>query len=287
MDLNLLKAFVHVAQSQSFSQAATSLHLTQPAVSKRVALLEQWAKTPLFDRMGRHVVLTPAGKSLLPYATQMIQTLAEAQTALSQVDHQVSGTLNLATSHHIGLRRLPPYLREFCERFPEVELNLYFLSSENAYQGVLKEDFELAIATLPSDAHSPLQTQALWRDPMVIGVHREHPWIKQKDVSIENLEEYPAILPERGTYTRELFEQAVKTHELKLKVQLSPNYLETIKMMVAVGLGWSILPRLMTDQDVIAIDIKGIKLQRTLGVIQHPRKTLSSAARALIDILKD
>lgn len=108
MDLANLNAFIAIAETGSFSEAGERLHLTQPAVSKRIAGLEQQLGVRLFDRLGREIGLTQAGRALLPRAYQILNVLDDTRRALTNLSGEVSGRLTLATSHHIGLHRLPP-----------------------------------------------------------------------------------------------------------------------------------------------------------------------------------
>ncbi|BBI62424.1 hypothetical protein HSBAA_37300 [Vreelandella sulfidaeris] len=148
MDTQSLQAFLAVAETQSFSRAAEQLYLTQPAVSKRIATLESQVGARLFDRIGRRIALTEAGNVLLPQARHILFTVEDSRRALANLSGQVGGKLTLATSHHIGLHRLPPLLKQYTQRHPEVELDLHFLDSELAYQGVLDGTLEMAVVTL-------------------------------------------------------------------------------------------------------------------------------------------
>jgi len=132
MNLAHLQAFASVAQHASFSTAAEALHLTQPAVSKRIVALEQSLDTRLFDRTGRQVLLTEAGQVLLEHATRVLEELDAARRRIHDLSGNIRGRLVIATSHHVGLRRLPPVLQAFKHRFPEVRLELRFLESEEA-----------------------------------------------------------------------------------------------------------------------------------------------------------
>lgn len=109
MDLANLSAFIAIAETGSFSGAGERLHLTQPAISKRIAGLEQQLDVRLFDRLGREVTLTEAGRALLPRAYQILNVLDDTRRALTNLTGEVSGRLTLATSHHIGLHRLPRF----------------------------------------------------------------------------------------------------------------------------------------------------------------------------------
>ena len=108
LDLANLSAFIAIAETGSFSGAAERLFLTQPAISKRIAGLEQQLDVRLFDRLGREVTLTEAGRALLPRAYQILNVLDDTRRALTNLSGEVSGRLTLATSHHIGLHRPPP-----------------------------------------------------------------------------------------------------------------------------------------------------------------------------------
>lgn len=286
MDIQALSAFVAVSDSQSFSRAAEQLFITQPAVSKRISALENQLNTRLFDRIGKTVQLTEAGRALLPSAQRILAELEESRRAIGNLNRQVDGTLKLATSHHIGLHRLPPVLREFTTRYPEVDLDIRFMDSEEACSSVLKGEVELAIATLPEHDWQHLVSQTIWHDPLDIVISAQHPAAKQLNLSIDTLRSLPAILPARNTFTRVLLEQALGLNEQNLNIAMETNYLETIKMMVSIGLGWSVLPVSMLSADISRLDIQGVEFERLLGVVSHQHRTLSNAARMMMGLLE-
>ena len=286
MDTNSLQAFIAVAQRASFSQAAQQLHLTQPAVSKRIAALEQNLDVRLFDRLGRQVLLTEAGRTLLPRAKRILQELGDCRRALSNLSGQVMGRLVIATSHHIGLHRLPPLLRAYVERFPQVQLDLRFTDSELGCAMVAHGEAELGIVTLPPNADSVLLCQEIWDDPLTIMVNRTHPLAGQSRLSAHDLADHSVILPGEITFTRRLVDDYFQRYGVALKVAFSTNYLETIKMMVSVGLGWSVLPASMLDNTLIAVQLENFRVHRTLGVVQHRNHTLSNAAQAMLTLLQ-
>ncbi len=109
---------------------------------------------------------TEAGRALLPGSRRILNEIDESQRIISNLRGAPSGALSLATSHHIGLHRLPPVLRCFAEQFPQVDLQLKFMDSEQACKQVLHGDIELAIVTLPFDADHRLALQRVWHDPM-------------------------------------------------------------------------------------------------------------------------
>lgn len=286
MDIANLQTFVTVAETGSFSHASDLLFLTQPAISKRVAALEEELGTPLFDRIGRKVSLTEAGRALLPRARSILLDVEDSRRAISNLSGQISGQLSIGTSHHIGLHRLPPVLGKFNQDYPEVELDIHFMDSEEACRAVEHGELELGIVTLPLSPPKHLRTHEIWPDPLSIVIGKSHPLAKYKQVDLEVLSEHSAILPATGTYTREVLEQAIAHSDRSLKVGMATNYLETIKMMVSIGLGWSVLPDSMLNKEIIQLTVTDIKLHRTLGIVWYEGRTLSNAAIAMYDLIR-
>lgn len=282
MDTQALKTFVDIASSGSFSATAERLHLSQPAISKRIAALEQQVGHKLLDRVGRKVMLTEAGHNLLPHAQQVLITLADATRSLSRLHNDVSGRLSVGTSHHIGLHRLPPVLRQFTQQFPDVDLDIHFMDSEQACDAVIDGRLEMAVVTLPPDPDARLTTQLLWPDPLDVIVGPAHPLAEYSEVNLTTLASYPAVLPDEQTYTHRIIQTALQRVNTQLHVRLATNYLETIKMLVNIGLGWSVLPRAMIDDDIIALHVPGLTMQRELGSVRHRDRATSAAASAFM-----
>lgn len=287
MDTAGLTAFVTVVDSHSFSQAAQKLFLTQSAVSKRIALLEDQLDCRLFDRIGRQVVLTEAGSRLLPKARDILHALEDAEKLIKENAGEVAGKLTLAASHHISLHRLPPVLKAFINRFPEVELDLRFAASEFAYEGVLKGDFELALITLAPEADDRILARTLWSDRLQYVVAKTHPLASAAQVSLDELNRYPAILPGTDTFTHQRVRQHLALQGLEPNLGMSTDYMDTIRMMVSVGLGWSLLPETMIDQSLHRLETGTEAVYRPLGCIHHRNRTLSNAARELLNMLPE
>lgn len=295
MDTALWRAFVEVARCKSFSQAAQALHITQPAISKRISQLEAQLDTPLFDRVGRHISLTETGLALLPRVSDWLHELDDmqrhARDVATSAQAPLSGTLLLGTSHHIGLHRLPPSLRAFSHAHPAVKLDIRFIDSEQAYEAVRSGELELGIVTLPPTPDPRLVSEVIWPDPLCIVAAANHPLTLQAAsegaIAAADLALHEAILPASNTFTRQITEAMLAREGLQLQVSLETNYLETLKMMVSIGLGWSVLPANLCDDDVVAIAVRKVALSRELGVVYHPKRALSRAARAMLDLLRE
>ena len=285
MDLANLNAFIAIAETGSFSEAGERLHLTQPAVSKRIAGLEQQLGVRLFDRLGREIGLTQAGRALLPRAYQILNVLDDTRRALTNLSGEVSGRLTLATSHHIGLHRLPALLRAFTRAHPQVALDIQFLDSEVAYEEVLHGRAELAVITLAPETREPIRAVAVWDDPLDFVAAPEHPLAARGELALSTLVDYPAVLPGPLTFTRDIVVGSFSRAGLTIDVALSTNYLETLKMMAGIGLGWSVLPESLIDDDIHALPIDHRPIERPLGYLVHKSRTLSNAARSMLEML--
>jgi DNA-binding transcriptional LysR family regulator len=287
MDFAALQAFLAVAETGSFSRAAERIYLTQPAISKRIAALEQRFDAQLFDRIGRRVQLTEAGRALLERSRAILNDLEDAKRSLANLSGQIRGALSLATSHHIGLHRIPQVLKRFHARYPEVHLDLRFMDSEQACHAVVRGELELAVVTLPPAPIAQLHCERIWHDPLDVVVAPGHALAAHRSASVRALLEHPAILPGPGTYTREIILKALGTARAKVRVDMTTNYLEVLKMLVSIGLGWTALPRTMIDDDLKVVQIKNMKtIRRELGVVTHAKRTLSNAGEAIVGMIR-
>lgn len=286
MDSLALKAFMAVAEHGSFSRAADELFLTQPAVSKRIVKLENQLKTQLFDRIGRSVYLTVAGQHLLPKAKAILDAMDNTAHELTNLSGLVGGKLRIATSHHISLHRLPVPLAKFIALYPQVELDIQFAESEVIYEGVLQGRWQLGIITLNPEPLAQLQQKSIWQDTMQFVAAPDHPLCSQVCVDLSQLSSFPALLSKSNTFTRSIIEGDFERQRLALNVAMSTNHLDTIRMMVGIGMGWSVLPHTLINSQIKVIDTLAPPIIRQLGCVWHPQRSLSNAAQAFMALLE-
>jgi DNA-binding transcriptional LysR family regulator len=287
MQISQIQAFLAVAELQSFSLAAERLHITQPAVSKRIRQLESTIRSELFDRIGKRSILTPDGNAFKPHAERILQELQSFREGLGRQQGAPSGTLRFATSHHIGLHRLPQVLREFKLRYPRVDLDLLFMDSEDACAAIAANELELAIVTLPEAVDDRLVCEAIWIDQLVVVFAPDHALASRREIGLADLQQHAAILPSSGTFTRKIINGLFADSARGLDIVLETNYLETIKVMVAANLGWSILPQSMVDASLAQHRPEGLEARRPLGLVSRRNRTLSAGSAAMIELLRD
>lgn len=285
MDTANLIAFIKVAETGSFSQAAQQLFITQPAVSKRIRQLEQQLDSRLIDRKGKQVLLTQTGQALLPRARGILSNIQDMRQLIADMEGSPMGSLSMATSHHIGLHRLPPILRAFAASYPEVDLDLSFMDSEQACELIEQNVLELAVVTLPFENRPGLEFHKIWDDRLMVTCAKDHPLAQIPEPALQNLVKHPAVLPSHGTFTRQAIETAMVGILPQISINLETNYLETIKMMVSVGLGWSVLPYSMLDSSLVEIPMPDFYASRYLGIIINPDRSRSKATQAMLDCI--
>lgn len=275
-----LKTFLSVAASQSTSQAAELLNVSQPAVSRRIQSLEAELDIALFDRIGKRLQLNHAGKVFMPRAEEILETWRSSVSQLHDLSERVTGTLYLATSHHIGLHRLAPVLASFRARFPDVQMHITFEDSEVTHDLVREGKIELAVATLNPKGNAELDFGTIWDDPLVFVGQAP------RRTSLAKLVALPCVLPGVTTYTGRIVLDRFRQHSIVLEPVMSTNYLETIHMLVGVGVGWSVLPVSMLG-NLAALDVSdaGPQMRRRLGTVTHPQRDLSNAAKAFLTVI--
>lgn len=285
MNLAAFEAFVKVMETGSISLAADQLFITQPAVTKRIHSLEDYFGIKLFESAGRGIQATHAANSLLPKVKGWLNELGDIHHTLSHEQSQVQGKLKIGTSHHIGLHHLPSHLTRYVQNFPEVTLDVHFVDSEQAHEQVLAGELELAFLTLPPQGDARLSYVTIWNDPLVFVVAPFHPLAEKQNLSLEDLIQYPSLLPASQTYTSQITLAEFEKQGVKPKVTMSNNPLESIRMLVSIGLGWSVLPKTLLNQDLKQLDIP-LEMNRQLGMVWHPGRTQSKAAEALVHDMK-
>ncbi|MBY6032453.1 LysR family transcriptional regulator [Marinobacter daepoensis] len=285
MDSNALKAFLTIVDQGSFSEAAEILHLTQPAISKRLASLEAQLGTRLIERSNREIRLTEAGTRLFPHARKILDEIHNARLALSTNPDRIEGELHAIASHHIGLHHLPNWLRRYRREHPQVDLHLQFMESDAAYHQMNKRNAELAFVTLSDSMDPEFTILAQWPDPMAFVASREHSLAALEAPTLADLAPHPSLLPDTSTATYRVVSRLFLEANLSLKPLMPTNYLETIKMMTSVGLGWSVLPVSMLDDTLVRLEVPH-PVNRVLGAVALSGRQLSNAAMALLATIR-
>ncbi len=285
MNTAAIKAFITATEEDSFSEAAEKLHLTQPGISKRIQALENQLNCQLFDRIGRRIYLTQAGKAFLPHAYNILQAAQSGVNAVKNLSNQVQGELRVATTQHIGLHHLKGKVGDYVQTYPQVDFSLDFVHSRQAYADILKGKLELAIITAPSKLDSDLSFTPVYLEQLYFVCNHQHPIAQESVASLEKLSCYPAVLPDAESYTRRIIDQLFQARQLTIKASVPSNYLEALKVLVSAGLGWSVLPQGLIDESLHQIPVDNISMSREIGYLVHKSRSLSNAGEAFLEAI--
>ena len=290
MDYDQLASFLEVAKLQSFSRAAEKIYRTQPAISAQVRLLEQECGEKLFDRSGKKVLLTPAGEILQRYAQRIIELNKEALQAIAELNQTARGKLQIGANEATCLYVLPKTFARFRELYPLVQISIYRNFSHKILQKVQEGAIEVGIVTLPQSANN-MEVIPVFRDEMQVIVPANHPLATNRSATVEEIANFPLILPKTG-HTRVVLDRLLRAYREHLQVSMELASVETIKKFVGAGLGISIVSRAYAQPEVAAglvklIPLEGLKLYRELGLIYRRDRYLSLPAKVFIETVRE
>ena len=281
--LRQLKVFETAARHLNFSRAAVELHLTQPAVSTQIKLLQQHAGLALFEQLGKKVYLTPAGTELLHYSRAIIELFRQAGEAMATRQGVSGGTLNVAVIS-AGDYFFPQLLAEFARTAPGVKLNLGVFNREQLLQQLGDNLTDLAIMVRPPRELDTVN-EAFAPHPYVIVARPDHPLARRKRVPVSALLHEPWLTRERGSDTWNSMEDGFGEQLAKLDVAMEIRSTETIKQAVIAGMGISFLSahtigRELEMQQLAVLDVVGFPLRLQWYVVHLRQKVLAPVAMA-------
>src|SRR2546426_10420034 len=179
MQIESLKVFCDLAETESFTKAAQINEVTQSAVSQQISSLERQFKSLLIERSKKKFRLTREGQVLYDYSKQIIQTYESLQSKLQEIKDIVSGTIRVVTIYSIGLHDLPPYLKKFLKTYPTVNVHVEYRRPNQVYEDVVGNVVDLGLVAYPQ-RDNKLEIYPLRKDPLVLIVHPQHPFAKNK-----------------------------------------------------------------------------------------------------------
>ena len=276
MDLHRLEIFVKVAELKSFTLAAEALRLSQPTVSEHIRTLEEMAEETLVDRLGRELRLTPAGQILHRYAVKLLHLREEALQALAAYRGELAGRVVIGASTIPGSYLLPQIMGAFKSKHPSVQITLKIANTAAVGEMVLKGEAGLGLvgSRLPEKR---LSYEEVYLDELTLAVGPEHPWAARREVELAELYGQAFIVRERGSGTQMAVQTILGEHGLdfsKLKVAAEMPNTEAVRQSIKAGVGLGILSRLAVAAelkygDLVAVNIRGIKLNRPLYLVER------------------
>ena len=288
MDFRHLTYFVAVAERLSFSKAAEELHVAQPAISQQIRALESKLGVQLFDRVGKRVSLTDAGRALLPHARQILAAVEAAENEVRERTSLTRGTASLGAPPTVSTHLLPDQLTRFKRKYPGLEVTLRESGTETLLH--LIEVGQLDLAIVAADRLPDMvESASFMEEEYMLAVSAQHPLSRagRKSVRLSDLSTEAFILFPEGYRLREVTLTACRRAGFEPKVALDGGAMQSALEFVAAGLGVALMPELALEgrQDIHALGISDQTLHRSLGLVWRKGHYLSPAARALREFI--
>ena len=290
MEIHQLTYFVAVAETGSFSRAAERCNIAQPSLSQQIQKLEQELGEPLFDRLTRRVVLTDAGRNLLPRAASILAELQDIKHSMNQVADSSSGLLTVGFIPTIAPFVLPRVIKRFSLEFPQARLSVHEDLTEVLVRELVDGKLDVGITSTP--IHNKLiRTQELLTEPLLVASSKDHDIITRATILIKELDEFPFIALSEMHCLGEQVQSFCYQQHLELKIVCHTSQLTTVQNCVALGLGISLVPKALAISDisgqVIYRSLVDAAPQRKIAAATHVERTQSFLAKKFIEMVRE
>ena len=287
-----LQVFHTVARLLSFTKAAESLHMTQPAVTFQVRQLEEYFKTRLFDRTHNRISLTDAGKRVYEYADQIFDLYAKMDNAVRDMTGEISGVLIIGASTTIAEYMLPALLGDFKSKYPDVNVHLKVSNSDGIVSMVENNDIDLGVVESPV-LNKNLVVENCRRDRLVAIVPPQHALADIKEVKLKQLLDYAFIAREEGSGTREVIQEYITSAGLKpadIHIAMELGSPEAIKGAVEAGMGVSIASEVTIHKELQLGTLVALELdppmERPFSFVHQKQKFRQRAMDELLEFAR-
>ena len=290
MYIDQFKVFCDLAETESFSKAATLNGITQSAVSQQVRALETKFEVTLIERGRRQFSLTPEGALLLETSRRIVELYRDLGVRLKALRNLVTGRLRIATIYSIGLHELPPRLTVFRAKHPDVEVHVEYRRSEQVYQQVLDGAVDLGLVSCPAK-RTGLLAEVFEEDEMVLICHPRHPFARARRIEPKQLRGEKFISFEPDLPTRKVVDKYLRDHGVTVAHAMEFDNIETVTRAVEIESGISIVPANTVRQEVAggllaSVTLAGARLCRPLGVIAKRNRPRSPAEAEFFALLR-
>jgi DNA-binding transcriptional LysR family regulator len=287
--IETLKIFCDLADSRSFSKTAEKHLLSQSAISQQLAQLELAHKCQLIARKKRPIELTTAGQVFYKAAKDILERYDQLRTELNALKTGVETRINVAAIFSIGMHSLPDYVKKFMIRYPTVNMHIEYFSADDVYELVLNGEFDIGLVAVPKKDRR-LDVYQFEEEPLVLVCSPKHPLAGETKADIQKLQFERFIAFEKDVPTRIWIDNILSRYSTVVRTVMEFDNVETVKRAVEINAGVSILPQATVIQEVASGTLKAIPFSneqflRPTGVIVRKGRTLSQAARYLIEIL--
>src|SRR5262245_10643322 len=291
MQIESLKVFCDLSETESFTKAAQINGVTQSAVSQTISSLERHFKSLLIERSKKNFRLTPEGQVLYDYSKRILQAHDALFSKLQELEGVISGNIRVATVYSIGLHVLPPYLKKFLKSFPTVNVHVEYRRPNQVYEDVLGNVVDLGLVAYPV-RDAKLELVPLQKEALVLICHPQHPFAKQDSIRLKTLAGQRFVGFEPDIPTRKALDKLLKEHGVTAEYVMEFDNIETVKRAVEIDSGIAIVPEATVQQEVANQSLAAVRIHdgdatRPLGAIYKKSRVLSPAMKKFVTTLKE
>ena len=291
MQIESLKVFCDLAETESFTKAGFINNVSQSATSQMITAIEKRFNTHLVERSKKKFRLTREGQMLYEYSKQIVNTYDSLHSNLQQIKDVVSGTLRVATVYSIGLHSLPPFVKRFLKDYPAVNIHVEYRHAEQVYEDVLSNIVDIGLVAYPNN-HANLAIVPLKSEPLVLVCPPAHPYSGKSDITLDQLKGANMVGFGTDTPTRKALDKVFRHQKVAVNYKASYDNIETLKRAVEIGTGIAVLPACTVEKEVsagllCAIPFQGGTLSRPQGAIYKTTKFMTPAVKHFISVLQE
>ena len=290
MQIESIKMFCDLCETESFTKAAQINGITQSAVSQQIRAMEKHFSCQLVERSKKKFRLTREGEVLSTYGKALIKNFDELTCKLQELRDVISGTIRLATIYSIGLHDLPIYLRRYLRRYPAVSVQVEYRRANQVYEDVISNVVDIGMVAYPV-RDAKLETIPLHRDKMLMISSVDHPFAQRKNLKLSDLNGQKFVGFESGTPTRKAVDKLFREMDISVDMVMEFDNVETVKRAVEINNGLSLVPSRTVAQEIDShslciVPVQDLELCRPLAAIVKKDKPLAPAMREFIAELK-
>ncbi|RKY09507.1 MAG: LysR family transcriptional regulator [Planctomycetota bacterium] len=289
MNIETFRIFCDLVNLKNLSRTAEKHGISQSAVSQQLAQLEMAHRCQLVDRKKRPLKLTAPGQLFYQAAKDILERYNRLSSELATLG-KTTARINVAAIFSIGMHTLQPHVKTFMAKYPKVNLNIEYASAEEIYERVLRGDIDIGVVAVPRKDRN-IDVHPLEEEPLVLVCGPDNPLAGSQATDIHELQGVPFIAFEKGVPSRALIDDILKQYDVTVRMMMEFDNIETIKRAVEIDAGVSILPETTIHAELANSTLKAIpfsneKFARPAGLIIRKNKTLTRAAKFLIELLQ-
>lgn len=289
MEIHQLEYFVAIVETGGFSRAAERCNVAQPSLSQQIKKLEDEIGQPLFDRLGRKVVLTQTGKMLLPRAINILGELRGIKVDLQTGIQEEQGTLAVGFIPTVAPFVLPAVIRRFSQEFPNATLEVHEDLTEELVEKIIVAELDVGITSLPIK-NKLIQTEELLTEPLLVATSQNYEIANRTSIRVKELDDFPFIALNEVHCLGEQVQSFCYQQDLDLNIICHTSQLSTVHSCIALGLGVSLVPQALAISDaseqVVYRVVSDSVPQRKIAAATHARRDLSFLGRKFIEIVR-